>query len=331
MTRKTFRKTIVTEELLEKVNPENKKLVDKFLREKSIRASETTINSYRSSANIFFVWNYLNNENKHFTEIKKLEFSDFFFYATEELKWGSARANGLRSLLSSLSVFIEKFMDTEYPNFKNIVLKTIESVPKEFRREKTILSDEQVEDLLKYLSETNSQQACWVALAIYSGSRFAELMRFTTDMLDENNVAFGDLFMETKVKIKTKGRGKEGKQLFKYILKEKFIPYYRKWIEERKTILEKNNLEHNTLFIKDNGEPATSGTIRSWVTTIENYLKTSFYPHCLRHFLVTELSKKNIPPTLIKDLVGWSNLEMVSLYDDSTSKDKVWLELDNLK
>ena len=117
----------------------------------------------------------------------------------------------------------------------------------------------------------------------------------------------------------------------KYILKDKFLPYYKIWMEERNSILEKNKKSHNLLFIKDNGEPATGGTIRSWVVSIENYLGVNFYPHSLRHFLVTELSKKNIPPALIKDLVGWSSLEMVNLYDDTESRDKVWSELDNLK
>jgi len=332
MTRQTYRKIIVTPELIEKLNPDNQKMVARFLKEKAIRTSQATIKNYRSCANIFFVWNFLYNDNKHFTEIKKLEFSDFFSFTTDELKWGSARNNGMRSFLSSLSIFIEKFLDSDYPNFRNIVLKTIESVPKEFRREKTILSDEQVEGLLKHLSETDTQKACWVALAIYSGSRFAEILRFTTDLLDENNTAFGDLFLETKVKIKTKGRGKEGKMLFKYILKDKFLPYYLKWIDERKIILEKNNLSHNNLFIKEsNGKPATDGTIRSWIKGIESYLGVDFYPHCLRHFLVTELSKKKIPIMLIKDLIGWSSIEMVGLYDDTTSKDKVWSELDNLK
>lgn len=331
MTRTTFKKIIVTPELIKQINPENQKIVSRFLKEKATRTSPATIKNYRSCANIFFVWNFLHNDNKLFTDIKKLEFSDFFSFTVEELQWGSARNNGMRSFLSSLSIFIEKFLDSEYPTFRNIVLKTIESVPKEFRREKTILTDEQVEGLLAHLAETDSQKACWVALAVYSGSRFAELLRFTTDLLDENNTAFGDLFLETKIKIKTKGRGREGKMLFKYILKEKFLPYYKKWLEERNDILSKNKQDHNKLFIKDNGEPATDGTIRSWVNSIENFLGGSFYPHCLRHFLVTELAKKKIPPQLIKDLVGWSNLEMVSLYDDTTSKDKVWLELDNLK
>ena len=204
MARKTYRKVIVTDDLLLQVNKENKKLVELFLKEKATRTSKITIKNYASDANIFFVWNLLNNGNKLFTDLKKLELSDFFSFTTTELKWGSARNNRVRSFLSSLSIFIEKFLDDTYPNFRNIVLKTIESVPKEARREKTILTNEQIEGLLKWLSETDSQKACWLALAVYSGSRFAELLRFTTDILDENRTAFGDLFMETTKQIKSK-------------------------------------------------------------------------------------------------------------------------------
>lgn len=332
MARKTYRKKIVTVELLEKINPINIDLMNKFLKEKSTRTSPTTIKNYKSSADIFFVWNLLNNENKAFTDIKKLEFSNFFSFTTEELRWGSARNNGVRSLLSSLSIFIEKFLDDQYPNFRNIVLKTIESIPKEFRRDKTVLTNEQVENLLVHLSETDSQHACWLALAAYSGSRFSELLRFTTDLIDENNTAFGDIFLETTRKIRTKGRGKSGKQLLKYIIKDKYLPFHKKWIEDRKKIIEKNGIEdHLFLFIKPDGSPAVDGTIRSWISTIENYLGINLYAHALRHFLVSEFSRRKIPTTLIKDIVGWENELMVGLYDDTSSKDRVWDELDNLK
>ena len=331
MARKTYRKVIVTDDLLLQVNKENKKLVELFLKEKATRTGKITIKNYASDANIFFVWNLLNNGNKLFTDLKKLELSDFFSFTTTELKWGSARNNRVRSFLSSLSIFIEKFLDDTYPNFRNIVLKTIESVPKEARREKTILTNEQIEGLLKWLSETDSQKACWLALAVYSGSRFAELLRFTTDILDENRTAFGDLFMETTKQIKTKGRGREGKMLYKYILKEKFLPYYKKWLEDREKLLLEKSQSHTSLFVKEDGTPATEGTIRSWVTSMEKYLGVNLYPHALRHFLVTEFSRKNIPALLIKDLVGWSSLEMVNVYNDLTSKDRQWDELNNLK
>jgi len=63
----------------------------------------------------------------------------------------------------------------------------------------------------------------------------------------------------------------------------------------------------------------------------ENYLKVPFYTHALRHYLTTLLSKQNIPHMLIKEIMGWSSLELVSVYDDSSAKDRSYPELENLK
>ena len=330
MTRKTFTNHITSTELTEKINPENIKLMNRFLKDKAIRTSSKTIDVYKSSLIIFFTWNILYNENKFFIDIKKLEFSDFFSFVVEEMKVGSARQNVLRSVLSSLSIFIEKFFDSEYPNFRNVILKVVESTPKEARREKTILTDEQIEDLLSHLFEINKQQACWLALAITSGARFSELLRFDVDVIDEKRTAFGDLFLETTRQIKTKGRGKSGKLLYKYILRDKFIPYYTAWLEEREIILNKFNLSHNSLFIDRNGNPASESLVRGWITEFEEYLKMPVYPHCLRHYLVTLLSRKNIPTSLIQAIFGWSSLEMVNLYDDTSAASKNYPELQNL-
>ena len=331
MPRKTFRNKITSVELTEKINKENINLMKRFLKEKSTRTSDKTIVVYESNMIMFLTWNLLYNENKFFIDIKKLEFADFFSFAVDELKLGSAKLNNMRSVLSSFSTFIEKFYDEEYPNFRNVILKIVESSPKETRREKTILTDDQVEDLLQHLSETNKQKACWLALAVTSGSRFAELIRFETEHIDESRMAFGDIFLETTKQIKTKGRGKSGKLLYKYILREKFLPYYNEWMIEREEILKNKNKEHNFIFIKDDGDPATEVTIRNWISGFEEHLNVPFYTHALRHYLVTLLSKKNIPHILIKEIFGWSTLEMVSIYDDSSAKDKVYKELENFK
>jgi len=331
MTRKTYRKKIVTDELISNINPENKALIEKFLKEKKIRCSDVTIKGYESDANIFFVWNLLHNDNKIFTDIRKLEFSNFFSFATETLRYGSARNNRLRSFLSSFSIFIEKFMDDAYPSFRNIVLKTIESVPKEVRREKTILSEEQITSLLVHLSKTSPQKACWLALAAYSGSRFSELLRFTTDSLDESHTAFGDLFIETKTTIKTKGRGRSGKMLHKYILKDKFLPYYRSWLVERERTLKDKNKDHLFLFIRGDGSPATDGTVRSWISEMEAHLGVNVYPHAFRHFLCTELTRKKIPQQFIQFLFGWSNAEVYHVYNDLNVIDTQLNELEHLK
>ena len=332
MPRKTYRLKITSPELWQDVNPENKKLVNQFLREKNTRSSDTTIKGYKSDLEIFFTWNLLYNNNLFFIDIKKLQFAEFFSFATTYLRWGSSRFGRMRSVLSSLSIFIERFMDDMHPNFKNLILKTIEVMPKVARREKTVLSEEQVEGIFIYLEEQELHQInCWFALAVSSGSRFAELLRFTTEIIDENNMAFNNIFLETTRPVKSKGRTKEGKMLIKYIIKDIFWEHYENWINIRKDILDKNNKNHDYLFIKKNGDPAQGSTIRSWVKKIEKCLDVPFYPHCLRHYITTYLSKIGLPYNLIKEIFGWESIEMCATYDNSTAKDKRWDELDEFK
>jgi site-specific recombinase XerD len=332
MTRKTFKKIITTPELIEQINPKNKKLMERFLKEKNIRSSDKTITGYASDLNIFMVWNLLENENKFFVDIRKLEYSEFFSYVTEILGWGSARFSRVRSVLSSLSLFIEKFFDTEYPAYRNVILKSIENMPKSAKREKTILKEEQIDGLFKHLEEKGEWQiACWLALAVGSGSRFSELLRFTTDVVDIKNLAFNDIFIETSKPIKSKGRSKSGKMSIKYIIKNIFWGRYQKWLEIRKEIMEKNGKSHNFIFIKNNGDPATEGTARCWVSEIEDFLGIPTYPHAFRHYAVSFLSRMNLPYNLIQDIFDWENVGMVSIYDDLTAKDKKWDELEGLK
>ena len=331
MTRQTFKKIITSDELISQINPKNIKLMNGFLKEKSIRCSKTTIKNYKSDLLIFFTWLLQNCDNKLFIDIRKIEFSEFFSYAVEELHWGSSKFARTKSVLSSFSNFIEKFHDDSYPSFRNVVLRAVDSMPHEIRREKTILSEEQVWDLLKHFSKKRPQLTCWLALAIGSGARFAELLRFTTDIIDENNLVFDDIFIETTQAIKTKGRTNQGKMLKKYIIKDIFYPHYLLWLSKRQEIMLKNNKTHNKIFIKSNGEPAKEGIARGWCSKIEKYLGIPFYPHSTRHFIVTYLSRIGISADLIIELMGWSSIEMYKLYNDLSAKDREWADLDKLK
>jgi integrase len=330
--RKTFRKVIVTEETLENINPKNKKLVEQFLKHKSTSVSETTLNGYASDFDIFFTWNYLYNDNVFFVDLKKFNLVEFFSYTIEELQWGHSRRNRVRSALSSLSIFVEKFFDEDYPKFRNIVLKTIESAVGSPVREKTVLSDEQVDSLLEHLSKNGRvQQACWVALAVACGARSSELLRFKLEYIDDGEDVFDGIFIETSKRIKTKGRG-GGKMIKKYILKDFFMPYYDAWKTERYKIISETGIEdHGYLFIKNNGEIASKGTIRSWLRGMTDFLGVPAYSHLFRHRTTTYLAEKKIPSDLIQFLMGWDSAGMVALYTDLDAKDREWDELDNLK
>lgn len=333
MARQTFRKVITSEELTEQINPENQKIIKRFIKEKNTRCSDATIKNYKSDLNIFFTWNLLENDNKFFVDIKKLELADFFSYSVDDLGWGSARFSRMRSCLSSLSEFLEKFYDDVYPNFRNIVLKSIELMPKVARRKKTILSETQVNNLLEYLKQINKpQEQALLSLAICSGARKSELLRFDIDLIDENNTAFDGLFIETSEQIKTKGFSKAGKPLYKYIIKDLFMPYYNNWLIERKKIMEANGVEeHNKLFIKSDGSPAKISTLDSWIDKWSKYLNEDIYLHALRHYTCTYLSRLGLESELIVEIFGWSSHDMYNIYNDMTAKDKKWKGTSKLK
>lgn len=341
MARKTFKKVITNDDLISQINDKNKRLVERFLRNFATKRSEASVKVYQSNFNIFFCWNLLNNDNKFFTDIRKSEMMDFFDYGSSELKWSPNRYANVWSSLNSLSTFIENVLDDDYPDFRNQVRK-IEKQPKANVRKKTILTDVQIQNLLDYLSKKNPQQACLLALACFSGARISELFRFTTDLIDLNNLAYEDLFIETSEEIKTKGRGKLGKGLYKYILKAPFEPYYVKWLEEREKIMKELGVSHNHLFIKRDGSPATPDTARVWIRNWEKYLTkeepsntshspVDLYAHAFRHYLCTYLAKIGLEQELVVEIFGWSSSDMFNIYNDMTAKDKKWKGLEKLK
>jgi len=332
MPRKTFYKSITSPELTEKINPENLKLLDEFIREKDRKCSLQTLAGYKSDLNLFYTWNLLHNNNKHFPEIKKREFANFFNFGMTELQWKSARFSRVRSVLSSFSDFFCKYYDEDYPTYRPIIKTVIESIPKTPSRKKTVLSEEQVDSLLLHLKESDRpQEALLLAVAISSGMRIGELVQMTTDLIDENNTAFDDVFLETTDEIRTKGSGKEGYRITKFFIKDLLLPYYKTWLPIRERILKEQGQEHNALFIKRNGTPADLFTFRQWQTKWEKFLDVDLYFHAYRKYTVTHLTRIGLSQDFIIEIIGWrSGDAMYRLYCDLTAKDKKWKDTDKL-
>lgn len=332
--RKTFRKVITSKELDAQINSKNIKLAERFLKNFATKRSPNSVISYKSNLRIFFTWNLLFNDNKDFVDIRKIEFADFFDYAVTELGWHSNRFAQCHSCLSSFSAWIENYFDDDYPLFRNLLSK-IEKPVKENVREKTVLQKEDIDKLFEYFDENDMiQDACLLALAISCGARISELASFTTDLIDEDNVVFDGLFLETTKKIKTKGRGVNGKMLTKYILKDMFIPYYKKWLEVRKEIMKENNKDHDFIFVTKEGNPANADRLRDWMSKWSDVVGQPCYPHNFRHYHISFLKKLELEDDFIVYLTGWSEStghSMVAVYNDLTAKDRKWKNLDKLK
>jgi integrase len=324
MGRTTVYNNIVTEDKYNLVNEDNKILLDDFVEFlQGTDKSPLTIINYISDVKICFIWSLEFNKNKFFIDFNKRDILKYQNYLLNTLNLSSNRIRRLRASVSSMSNYVENMLDDEYPNFRNIINK-IPAPSKNTVREKTILEDTQVQEILDYLVDKKQyQKACILALAWASGSRKSELTRFKVDYFKDEYIMFGSLY-KTPEKMKTKGRGSLGKALYRYCLVSKFKPYLELWLNHRKEL----GIECEYLFVSKDSDrqgwhQIKVSTLDSWADQFSKYLNVDFYFHCLRHNFCTGLSKANIPASVIKEIVGWDSVEMVSIYDDSEVDDKL--------
>lgn len=321
MGRKTKQNKLTTPELIAQINPKNIRLMNDFLDYlRSVGKAESTVKAYTSDLYIFFVWALQNADNKYFPEISKRDIVSYQNWLLRENENSAARVRRLKATLSSLSNYIEAILDDELPNFRAIVRK-IENPVNEPAREKTVLTEEQADELLAYLVEHEKyDKACCFALARYSGRRKSELMRFKVEYFTDENIIYGSLY-KTPEKIRTKGRGVNGKMLTCYVLAKPFKQYLDLWMKQRK----EQGIESEWLFPDkdDPTQPLPISTLNSWAETFSNILGVDFYWHAMRHFFTTALSKANLPDSVIKTIIGWDSLEMVGLYKDIDDDEEI--------
>lgn len=321
MARKTKMNSITSPELLAQVNPQNTQLLNDFIDYlRSLQRSEGTICGYKSDIEIAWVWNLKNNDNRFYCDWTKRQVVKFQNWLLSENQNSPARIKRLKSSLSSLGNYIENVLDDEFPMFRNIICK-IDSPVNQAVREKSVFTEEQINGLLTHLLSTMQyDKACALALALYSGRRKSELLRFkVSDFSDQMLVCDGALFKSEP--IKTKGRGITGKQLECFCLSKPFRPYLTAWLQYRA----KCGIESIWLFPnkKDPGEPMAVSTLNSWANIFTRLLGMDFYWHSMRHMTVTNFKRAGIPDTVIQQYIGWSDISMVPVYSDLNADEQL--------
>lgn len=315
MGRKTEKVLLTTPEEIEKILPENRELIDDFLNYlETTDHSPKSINVYKNNLLIFFVYLMKKEKNIDFVNVKKRHILNFQNYMVKN-ELSPARIRNIKSTLSSCSLFIESMLDEEekWENFRNIINK-IPSPTLTPVREKTVLSDEQLELLLGKLIEMNKIQiATFIAFSAFSGTRKAETIQYQRSWFTDENCKNG---LYVTPEIRTKGKGVRGKMLVKYCLKSKVDKYLEMWDKVR----EEKNINIDDLFVvKRHGEwiPASVSTVDSWMDTCSKILGVPSYAHSYRHFFVSYLRRENIPIDVIKDIVGHEDVSMSQRYDDN--------------
>ena len=319
MGRQTRQNNLTDAASIAAIHPENKQLLNDFLDYlRSVQRSESTINVYKNDLEIAFVWALKHIDNTPFPRWTKRHIMQFQNWLIYDNGNSPARVRRIKATLSSLSNFIENILDDEYGDFRNIVHK-VESPPAAAVRQKTVLTDEQLQELLKKLTDDKQyEKACMVALAAYSARRKSELVRYKVSYFDEKNIIYGSLY-KTPEPVRTKGRGK-GKYIYLYTLVKDFKPYLDAWLEERK----RRGIESEWLFPApdDPRKHLNAQTLNGWAASFSKILGVDFYWHCLRHFYTSSMSQLGLPDSIIQGLVGWTSADMVRLYDDTPADEQ---------
>ena len=312
MGRKTKRNVITSPELLAKVNPKNMQLLDDFVEYlHSAQRSESTIKVYTNDLHICFVWSLQYNDNAFYCDWTKRQIMKLQNWLIYENENSPARVRRIRAALSSLGNFIESVLDDEYPNYRNIINR-IEAPVLEQVREKTVLSDDDVKMMLNGLVKKKKyKEACFVALAAYSGRRKAELCRFRVDDFSDDKLICGGSLWKS-APIRTKGRG-AGKMIPCYVLVSQFKPYLDLWLSERKRL----GIDSEWLFPGISRKDMISTSAADvWMADLSRFTKKNIYAHSFRHYFTTMLSNSGLPDSVIKDIIQWKDISMVGVYID---------------
>lgn len=320
MARKTKMNNLTSPELLAQVNPENLKLKKEFLRYlKAMKRSQGTIDGYSHDLDTFFVFLLQECDNKSILQCTIRDYVNFQGHLLDDNENSPARIRRVKASISSFSNAIELLYAEEYPMFRNLI-KKVESPANVPVREKTVLSQEQIEELLRVLTERGEyEKACCFALAAYSGRRKAELFRFRVSDFSPENVIYGTLYRSAP--INTKGRS-GGKKIPCYTLKKQFQPYLDNWMAER----ERRGIQSEWLFPDpEHPEKARSYTaMNSWVKTASRILNVDVYAHSFRHAFVTYLMGLGLPNQIVISIMQWEKTSgdaMLAIYNDTDDID----------
>lgn len=312
MARKTKRMKEITKEDWELVNNENKELLNDFIEYcESVDRSKTTLKNYKSDLKIVLNWFKNNCKNKEFVEITKRDVSKFQNWCLKQ-EMSPARIRRLRSSMSSLSNYIENMLDDDFPNFRNIINK-IPAPSLSMVREKTILTDEQIESLLDELVDKKEYQlACFVSILAASGMRKSEIIQCKVDWFKDENIFEG---MYVSPEIKTKGRGSSGKLLKKMIIVDICKKYLDLWLDFRKEV----EIDNESLFVinKDgNWKGIKSHNVDYWMSILTKLTGVDNYAHCYRHYSATWLRRNGVDIDVIKSFMGHNDSATTNLYVD---------------
>lgn len=218
----------VTEEEYLKCNEWNRMILEEFLQQSHF--SKDSVKQYRSAGKIFLRFVFDRFQDKPIYELKARN-GMLYQNWLDGLGLSSSAIRLRRSLVSSLSNYIELYYGEDYPLFRNIFPKGVAHVPHHHKNEKIPLTVDEFNHLVKTLDEQEEyQMKLYVLLAYYTGSRRGECIQVLKEVVNYDKVKGKDFYATNTVR--GKGAGKNGKP-YKLFFNDIVMDAMKGWLEFR--------------------------------------------------------------------------------------------------
>lgn len=292
----------ITDEMWNKVNEENKSLVEEYLQINK-QFSPKTRKQYVTCLRQFFWFVCEKLNNKVFYKISKRDFLKYMSYLQE--RGLSSSAIGLRkSSVSSFCNYIENVVADdveEYKTFRNFT-RGMPSIAKNKVYNKVAVTEDEYNLLIKTLEEKkNYLGLAWVATAFNVGSRRAEIIQFKTEVLNYP-IPEGQSYVLSHI-VRGKGSGLDGKPL-KYMINLSALKYMKLWVENR-------DHESDYIFtVKYSGQikPISECWANDFCKNVLSpILGRRINPHLFKSSCVTHLLEKGVDLKLVSKYVAQHN------------------------
>ena len=181
---------IYTPEKWEKVNPENKHIIDDFILEyKAREKSEGTIKQYYNDARIVAIYCLEHLDNKSFLELTRRDFRNFMLHAQDEWHLSAARCNRELSMIHMMLAYCEDDNE-EYEDYAAVYKNVVEELKPnsdEKEEEQEIIDDDY--DLIAY----NKLRVDFEYII--------ELLQGFVEELDQSSNDFKEVDFEYKIRV----------------------------------------------------------------------------------------------------------------------------------
>lgn len=269
-----------TDEKKSKINPDNRKLYDKYLNSSIIKnrdVKETTYKVYRNYMDHFMVyimenWNNMNLYDEEFFENAIDIMEGYISFCQDTLHNNKKVINTKISTVSSFYLWsLKRKLIEKHPFDKQ--LDRMKGANEEKIISSYYLDEEQmniITETLKTDKKYDIQDRLIWGIMLDSANRVGAIALLTLSSLDLDNMLFNEI------------REKRGYKV-EVVFEDETKKIIEEWLEKRK---EMDNLQVDSLLVtKSNGEyrPMTKGTIQSRVTKIGHILGLDdFRSHCIR-------------------------------------------------